>query len=210
MKQLTKQQLQRGFTLIEVMIVVAIIGVLAAIALPAYRDYVNRARMAEVIAAAAPCRAMISERVQDGAAIPAAGAWGCESENPTSRFVASVATDALGMITVTTQNFGNAAIDGRVLLLQPQTAAGAALVAAGANQTIGLWNCGTTNVEATSLPPQVLPAGCRAAIAAGGGGGGGGGGGAGGGPVVGAPAAAPAAGGGPVGAPAAPPAAGAN
>ena len=51
-----KQRLQQGFTLIELMIVVAIIGVLAAVALPAYQDYTARARMAEVILAAAPRR----------------------------------------------------------------------------------------------------------------------------------------------------------
>ena len=75
-----KRQLQQGFTLIELMIVVAIIGILAAVALPAYQDYTKRAKMSEVILAASACRTTITEVYQSGNA-DAAGAngWGCES-----------------------------------------------------------------------------------------------------------------------------------
>ncbi|WP_104492373.1 pilin [Acinetobacter indicus] len=93
---------QKGFTLIELMIVVAIIGILAAVALPAYQDYTVRAKASEGILAASSCRTAVTEAIQNGT-IPAEGKWGCEQgkdavttgENPTaaeraSKFVSTI------------------------------------------------------------------------------------------------------------------------
>ena len=96
-----KRQVQQGFTLIELMIVVAIIGILAAVALPAYQDYTKRAKVTEIILAASACRTTISEVYQTGTlSTVAANAWGCESASQTSKYVAQVATDVNGVVTV--------------------------------------------------------------------------------------------------------------
>ena len=96
-----KRRVQQGFTLIELMIVVAIIGILAAVALPAYQDYTKRSKLSEVILAASGCRTSITEVIQSATTLPAAGAWGCESSTPTTKYVAKVDTDGQGVQRIT-------------------------------------------------------------------------------------------------------------
>src|SRR4051812_45933629 len=97
------KRIQQGFTLIELMIVVAIIGILAAVALPAYQDYTKRAKVSEVILAASACRTTITEVFQSASSgvTIAANGWGCESSGATSKYVAGVVTDDQGKVTVT-------------------------------------------------------------------------------------------------------------
>src|SRR5215813_1222708 len=98
------KSVQQGFTLIELMIVVAIIGILAAVALPAYQDYTIRARVSEAVLATSQCRTAISEVYQTAAAGASIGAnnWGCGEGSTSTQYVSGVATDANGVITVTT------------------------------------------------------------------------------------------------------------
>lgn len=96
----TLKRAQQGFTLIELMIVVAIIGILAAIALPAYSDYTVRSRVTEGLNLAAAARAAVSESFQASGAVPgnnAAAGWA----GATSKYVTSVNVGAGGVITVT-------------------------------------------------------------------------------------------------------------
>src|SRR5687768_13299713 len=94
------KQIQKGFTLIELMIVVAIIGILAAVALPAYQDYTVRAKISEVILAMSACRTSITEVYQTGGTPPTANSWGCES-GVASKYVSGLGTDGNGKVTAT-------------------------------------------------------------------------------------------------------------
>ncbi|WP_295801729.1 pilin [uncultured Microbulbifer sp.] len=154
---------QQGFTLIELMIVVAIIGILAAVALPAYQDYTVRTKITEVNLQVGACKNAVTEFIQSNGTFPAnANAAGCSSTATTKYMAAGLTVTGVGIITSgNIQNSGAASIDGSNILLQPTTdvARTAAMVAA-TDPILG-WSCGT---NAAAADYKYFPASCRQAV----------------------------------------------
>jgi type IV pilus assembly protein PilA len=150
------KQSSKGFTLIEVMIVAAIIGILGAVALPAYQDYTVRTKVAEVVLALSGCRTTISEVYQSGGSAPAPNEWGCEGAS--SKFVASIVTDADGVVSATVRNIKPGDPDGRTVTLIPTISGAPASAAADIGRSITGWICGGAG---TTVNRNYLPGSCR-------------------------------------------------
>ena len=141
------KRIQKGFTLIELMIVVAIIGILAAVALPAYQDYTVRSKVTEGLSLAGAAKVAVAENAANGKALDAGFTAPAATAN-----VASVGiTPATGVITITY----TAAIDGGATMLMTPTSAGAAL-ASGTIPTGGSidWSCTGGTLKAKYRPGQ--------------------------------------------------------
>lgn len=154
---------QKGFTLIELMIVVAIIGILAAVALPAYQDYTARSKVSEVMLQLDACKTSVSEFLQANSAFPAdANTAGC-SDTVTTKYMAAGITVSNTTAAITSGAIQNVATgaDTKVIILQPTSDAARTTAITAATDAIQGWSCGT---DAATADYKLFPAPCRQTV----------------------------------------------
>ncbi|MEN8665208.1 MAG: pilin [Polycyclovorans sp.] len=149
------KQMQKGFTLIELMIVVAIIGILAAIAIPAYQDYTLRAKVTEGVTAAGAAKASVADFYAANNAFPTTNAEAGLDATPASyatAIIQDLSVGADGVITVAFKAIGGGVTAGDTLTFTPKATTAGAIE----------WDCDAAAGDG-SLPDKYAPANCRGA-----------------------------------------------
>ena len=135
----------QGFTLIELMIVVAIIGILAAIAIPAYQDYIKRSKVTELATSASACKVSVTEYYQSENEFPTETTTAGCTDDARSKFVASLSVGDAGVITVVARSIATD-VNNSAFILTPSSTSGGGVD----------WNC-----NASTIANKYLPANCR-------------------------------------------------
>ena len=149
MKNIQVNHAQKGFTLIELMIVVAIIGILAAIAIPAYQDYTARSQVSEALSLASGAKTAVTEYYSSEGTFPADNAAAGIATSINGNYVQSVVVSN-GVITATMNSSGvSAGISGAQLVLSPRDAGGSVT-----------WTC-KAGTGSSAIDPKYLPSSCR-------------------------------------------------
>ncbi len=155
---------QQGMTLIELMIVIAVIGILGALALPAYQDYNIRAKTAEMLLAANGCKTAVNEAIGSSSQADVSATLPKVCESQTSKYVSSVSVDGNGVITVVGNHEtlrGSTTASANALALTPlQTGDTPINGSTDGGKTIASWRCGPA--ASNGLPLKYLPGSCKA------------------------------------------------
>jgi type IV pilus assembly protein PilA len=161
---MTRRRAQSGFTFIELMSVVVIMGILAVMILPNVKNYQARAKVSEAIIALTNCRTTVSEIYLAGGQLPtiSTGGWGCEGSSK-SKYVDAIVVSDDGVIKVTTSGaMGDLRIANQDITLAPLSRAGTVMSQDDSGEPVFRWRCGSTlDGTDSGLDLSFLPSSCR-------------------------------------------------